>query len=297
VASRESFLPHVRHGREALAAAPALDGLLADLLVAGQAAWPDLALPPEAFLRHVAERLPPDGDPVEALRAVLAGDLYLACACTTGDAAALQLFEKQFLAPVAEYVSRADALPAFTDDVKQALRARLLVAGEAALPKIAGYSGQGPLAAWLRMTATRVAIDLRNAERAHQRRDAAAPAPLLFAAPAADPELAYLRARYTPELGTAFRTTLAALSPRERTVLRLHFLEAMNAEAIGKVYRVSTRTVQRWLERTRGRILRETRRLLAERLDLSATQIDGLITLFHSQFDISVFTVLQGADE
>jgi RNA polymerase sigma-70 factor (ECF subfamily) len=288
-----SFLPYLRSGRESLSAAPELESVLGGLIEAGKTTWPDLALAPEVFLRHVAEHLIEDGDLLQILRMLHAGDLYLACCCSAGDKQALQHFERHFLTPAAEHVSRSYTLPA--DDVKQALRARLLVGRDGLPPKIAGYSGQGPLGAWLRMTATRVAIDLRQAESMHHRRNDQA-APVLFTAPPPDPEIAYLRARYAGELETAFHSTMVGLSTRERNVLRLHFLESMSAEAIGKVYGVSTRTANRWLERTRQRILAETRRLLAERLDLSSAQIDGVIRLFQGHFNMSVFTVLQGPD-
>jgi RNA polymerase sigma-70 factor (ECF subfamily) len=279
-----------------LASASELEELLDRVVGAGRDAWPDLALSAEAFLRHVAERLPAQGDPIESVRALHAEDLYLACACAAGDPEAVRVFDERFLAPTAAHVSRARGLPGLTDDLKQLVRSRLLVAADGVAPRIGGYSGQGPLGAWVRMAATRLATNLRNAERSRRRRDAIAPVPLHSGTPAADPELAYLRSRFSGEFETAFRETLAALSPRERDILRLHFIDGMTTEAISNTYEVSMRTVQRWLERTRERILRRTRRLLADRLDLTATQIDGLVALFQSQFDLSVSVILRGRD-
>jgi RNA polymerase sigma-70 factor (ECF subfamily) len=294
----ELFLAHAGDARDALARAPELESLLAGHLDAARAEWPDVVVPPEAFLRHVAERLPAGRDPVEALRQLHAADLYLACACARGDARALQMFETKHLAPMAGYVSRSDALPAFTDELKQALRARLLVAREGLLPKIGGYTGQGPLGAWLRITASRVAFDLRESERGHLPLDEDRAAPLASAgSPRADPEISYLKSRYASEFEAAFRATLEKLSRRERNVLRHYYLDAMTADAIAKLYRVSLRTMQRWLTATRTRILRATRELLAERLDLSSTQIDGLMMLVQSQFEMSVFQILRSRGE
>src|SRR5262249_14675306 len=152
------------------------------------------------------------------------------------------------------------------DEVKQALRANLLVGAAGSAPKIATYSGQGPLLAWLRIVAARVAGRMRRKRTDLPVFDG--DSPMLVQSPAADPELAYLKARHRGELEEAFRTTLAALDARERTILRFHFIDGMNAEAIAAVYKVSKRTAERWLAQTRERILGETRRLLAERLDM-----------------------------
>ena len=45
------------------------------------------------------------------------------------------------------------------DDVKQELREKLLVAS-GALPRIADYLGEGPLTGWVRVSATRTALNL-----------------------------------------------------------------------------------------------------------------------------------------
>jgi RNA polymerase sigma-70 factor (ECF subfamily) len=292
MALAELFLAHGGGKWAARPGAADLESRLAGFIAAARAAWPDVEVPPEVFLRHLAERLPPEGDPDEALGAVHAADLYLAIACARGDERALQTFETQYLVPAAAYVSRSDALPGFADELKQTLRARLLVGREGLLPKIAGYTGQGSLGAWLSITATRTAIDLREAARSHLPVGDDLPpsvAALSFGATPSDPELAYLKSRYAGEFEAALRNTLQTLSQRERNILRLYYQDAMSSEAIGRLYRVTPRTMQRWLARIRSRILRATHELLAQRLDLSATQVDGLMLLVQSQFDLSLF--------
>lgn len=275
--------------RERLSPSAELEEALRGLIEAGQTAWPDLTLAPEAFIRHLAERLPDDGDPRAALAATHAGDLYLACACTAGDDRAIAAFETHFISQIGKYLSRSDALPAVADEIKQVVRTNLLVGKGELVPRIAGYSGRGPLGAWLRVTATRAALRLRDSQRAKGQLDGYDPA----AFPAkADPELDYLRTNYAQEFRAAFESTLGALSPREATLLRLYFLDGMTIEAIGSLFKVSGRTIKRWLAHTRQRILRETHKRLAERLRISSSELEHLIGLLRSQLDVSIVRYL-----
>jgi RNA polymerase sigma-70 factor (ECF subfamily) len=284
--------PALRDKLEASAATSDLEETLRGLVEAARRAWPALDLPPETFVRHLAERLPadPEGDPLAVVAATHAADLYLACACARGDELAIAEFDRTFIAQISKYLSRADALPAVADEVKQTLRASLLVGNGEILPRIAGYSGRGPLGAWLRVTATRAALRLRDTERARNPANAGDAA--VFPA-RGDPEIDYLRTHYAEDFRGAFEATLASLSPREGSLLRLHFLDGMTIEAIGALYRVSGRTVKRWLARTRRRILDETHRRLAERLRISASDLDALIGLLRSRLDVSIVRFLK----
>lgn len=261
-----------------------LDAALAEALAAGRAAWPDLALDPHDFIAHLTARLPEGPDPGAAVRALHAADLYLACACARGDARALAWFDEHFLSAVGRAWGGRHRLAHLADEVRQALRVRLLVSDGGGPPRIAGYSGRGPLGAWVRMAATRLGLDLVRRERPEARGDDE----LLLEAREDDPELQYLKTRYAAELNEALQTTLAALSARTASVLRLHYQEGMTVDAIGTMYRVSGRTVQRWLAEARRTILDETRRLLGERLGLTDSRLDSLIGLVRSRLDISL---------
>jgi RNA polymerase sigma-70 factor (ECF subfamily) len=283
-------LPPDRRAASA-AAAPELGELLADAIAAGRVTWPDVPLADADFIRHIAACLPPDADPVAALGELHAADLYLACACARGEPRALAHFDEHFLAGIGRAWSGTHRFADFVDEVRQVLRVRLLVREGNAAPRIAGYAGRGPLGAWVRMAATRLAINLRQGTESVVRGedeggddDAAS-----LRAPGHDPELEYLKTRYAAELGEALRTTLAALSARTASVLRLHYQEGVTVDAIGTMYRVSGRTVQRWLAEARATILAETGRLLQERLGVSQSQLDSLIGLVQSRLDISIY--------
>src|SRR5262245_58926785 len=84
------------------AARPALDAdgagaALAAALAAARAAWPDVAVAAPAFVAFVAARLPAGHSAVAGLVALRTSDLYLACACSAADPAAVRAFDRSFL--------------------------------------------------------------------------------------------------------------------------------------------------------------------------------------------------------
>src|SRR5215475_13883246 len=139
---------------DALAARVAFADALVGVCAAAAAAWPDVALGPEAFARHLARHA--GADPEGYLAAVHAEDLYLACACSAHDAAAIRALEARHLARVPAALARLRATPDRADEVAQRLRERFLVGARA----IADYSGRGPLAAWVRVAAVRTLLSM-----------------------------------------------------------------------------------------------------------------------------------------
>jgi RNA polymerase sigma-70 factor (ECF subfamily) len=258
----------------------------------GERRWPGVKVAPAAFAAHVRAVLPPGAPLAASLEALHAEDLYLACACATGDERGLQAFEAEFLPQVADYVGQIDRDPVFVDEVRQRLRERLFVPAEpGARPRISEYTGRGALGAWLRVVAVRVALNLRRRARPTVPADGE-DAPTLRS-PAPDPEVDYLKTRYGEEFRAAFRATLGALSQDERNLIKLHYLDGLNIDEIGVAYRVHRATVARWLAQARERILEETRRRLAERLDAGTEDIDSVLALVRSQLDVSIYNVLK----
>jgi RNA polymerase sigma-70 factor (ECF subfamily) len=253
-----------------------------------RAAWPEVVVPPEAFVVYLAERLPPEQDVMAALGGVQVADLYLACGCTRQDPTALETFERHFMSRLAAYLHRAEALPSFTDEVKQAVRVRLLVPDGEIAPRIASYRGQGPLVVWLRLAAVRLAVNLRRSGR----REKAAEELDRVPARGADPEMLFLQRHYREELERAMEGALRSLPVRDANLLRLNFFERLSAEAIGAMHGVSGRTVHRWIAEIRERIVTETRRLLNQRVRLTDSQFDSVVGLVASELEVSVRRLL-----
>ncbi|PZR10733.1 MAG: hypothetical protein DI536_18805 [Archangium gephyra] len=180
--------------------------------------------------------------PLELADALVGEDLLLAKAVSNGDARALSYLD----AIVATEVRRAvTPLGASIDDVMQQVRERLRVAG-----RLRDYAGQGTLSAWVRAMAVRLAL---NSKRPGAREEAVAELPdAAMIEP--DPELALLRARYRESFRAAFSEAIAALTPRDRTILRMN--------AIGKMYGKDASTISRWLASSREALLSHTRQTL-----------------------------------
>ncbi|MCP3102523.1 sigma-70 family RNA polymerase sigma factor [Myxococcus sp. K15C18031901] len=282
----ESLSPAAR----SLADAVEMESLLDSWLAAGRAAWPEVALSDEDFLRHVAERLASGVD----LATLPAADLYLACACARGLASAHAALERDVLPRVAPAVARIRGGGVDTAEVLQHLRQRLLVpdAEEGALPRIAEYQGAGTLVAWLRAAAVRTALNLQRSEGRRARVEEDAEVGVLTGG-GLDVELDYLRRRHREDFRAVLADALAALSSRERTVLRLHVVEGLSLERIGAMYQTHKSTVSRWVAHAREALLTGARERLAERLQLSSEELYSLMRAVRSQLDLSLPAMLR----
>jgi RNA polymerase sigma-70 factor (ECF subfamily) len=218
--------------------------------------WPDVPLGFEEFARHCRAVFGAQGAAGEREGA----DLFLCCACALGDAHALRTFEREVV-PVARLaVARVRKDREFVDETLQEVWDKLLLGPRA---KVARYSGLGPLAAWVRVAATRTAIDrCRSLGVAGARQVELTDA---LAAPEHSAELALARARYGDSFQSALREAVAKLPPRERNVLRMHVCGHCNIDEIGRAYAVHRATAARWLERARSALGEGVREALADR--------------------------------
>jgi len=236
-----------------------------------RAAWPGVEVPRDAFAAWLKGR--------DAERAA---ELYLACACTRGDAAAMKAFEAKYFGDVAAAVARLGAV----DDVKQELRRRLFVGVDGGKPKLAEYKGRGGLDRWVRAVATRVALNLKRGE--HDSRKAALEDDDLLGAPlgSEDPELAHMKSLYRGEFKKAFSDAMASLEADGQNWLRLYYLDGLGLAELSGLFRVSVPTASRRLAKAREDALEATRKLLRERLSVSKTELESIMRLIQSRLTI-----------
>lgn len=239
------------------------------VLARARAAWPKLDVPAARFLERLAK----------AGAVTHAEDLYLALGCELGLPAALKAFDEEFLSQVPAFLGRRE----HADEVRQALRVRLLVAQKGEAPLIGTYTGRGALGGFVRIATMRMARDLGRGKRGEAEEKAAG-----VAAASPDPELAYLRRRHAADFKLAFERVLASLEDEDRSILALHVLDGLTTDAIGKLYRADGSTIRRRVQRMRKTILDETRKLLAERLGLPARELDSLFDAVRSELDLSL---------
>ncbi len=272
---------------------------LRDILAAAVAVHGHLAVDEGRFLAHLARHIPAAPEEwLPALARIHGADLYLAFACADQVPGALAVFEGT-CGSIIDNALSGQATAAFADDAKQLVREKLFIGGDAgagegddpsAGPRILSYAGRGPLAAWVAVSAQRTALSLRRKEASAQARHRAAAAEELAAS--VHPELAYLKRTYRAAFVTSFEEAFAALTNRERTLLRLHLVSRLRLEQMAPMFQVNISTISRWLAGARESLLTQTREGLSRSLHLSPGEFDSLARLLRSQIDVSLVRLL-----
>jgi RNA polymerase sigma-70 factor (ECF subfamily) len=260
---------------------------LAALHARGRAAHPDLLLDHDRFAAHLSRFA---ADKLTEADALEAPDLYLACAAVAGVPAAVDKLRRVYWPIIVHFLRPLRMSKAFREEFAQDLWEALLVGRPSAPPKLAMYSGRGPLAGFLGVTARRMALSaLRHRgaeERAAVRGIARAEPPVNR-----DAELAIIKDRYRQAFQKAIEDALRVLDERARDVLRMHVADGLTVDRIAKVYDVSQSTVSRWIAAARKAILAEARRLLREHLPLSDGEFESLTNLLASEVELSLSKV------
>lgn len=259
-----------------------VERLLESALVDCHSTWPDVTLDEQRFVVYLAERIAPEANLQTALSAASVPDLYLACGCVTGDPAAVAALDATYIRRVV--TSPFGSVPRVRDaeELAQRLRVRLLVAEVGQSPRIASYTGRGPLSAWLRVAAARLAVDQHRAEASD-----APPTWAVLSGPV-DQELLYLKQTHADLFGAALEAGLMSLSKRARTVLRLHFLESVPVAQIATSYSVSPRSVQRWIVAAQTEVIDQLRSTLASSLELTGSQLESLMGAMQTEMVIAL---------
>jgi RNA polymerase sigma-70 factor (ECF subfamily) len=266
-----------------------LEPRLRALLDEARRRHPDVGVDELAFVGHMAERLGAEGELEEALSTLEVSDLLLAFACLAGDAAALRELNGRMDVEVRAALRGKGALAELADEVLSVLADKLLVR-DGETPKLATYTGQGPLGAWLRVAALRTGISLQRGIRQETQTDERV---LLEAMdPAMDPESRLLRERHAELLRAALREAMAALPARERNLLRMYYADGLKLDRLGVMHRVNASTISRWISRAREQVLERTRGVLGAQLNLSASQVESVLGLALS-LDMSLESLLK----
>lgn len=279
---------------ELLAADPRLDLLLEGLFDRAEGRLPHRPIRRDAMVDRLADSLlASDERPdTEALVRLNAADLYLALALAEKDIRALEIAESELLPAVRQAVGRIDPSKAFIDEVCRRVRERLLAGSPTNPPAIGQYRGTGPLARWMRVLASRIALELK-----HLSGDAECE-PVVVAAsgvPApVDPELEAMWHACADEYSAVLAEAFAGLSWRDRNLLRQRYFDELNIDALGRMYRVSPETTSLWLKQIEERLASVARTTLMARLALGEAQRESLARLVVLQLQPTLPRVLRG---
>ena len=163
-----------------------------------------------------------------------AGDLLLAFLCTIADAAALATFDVDVIARL-RAANRSE-----TDELRQAVRAALLLPRASAPPRIALYRGKSSLRSWVRVVARRLG-NRRTSEFA------AAIEATELTAEQLDPELELAGRQAARSFRAALERAVQPLEPDERLLVVAHFIDGKTLEELARGHRASRATVTRRL--------------------------------------------------
>jgi RNA polymerase sigma-70 factor (ECF subfamily) len=281
-----SFLASVPESvRAAYAGLPDLDRRLEAIAEDAATVGVDRASIESAIARRIGDA---DADPAATLAAFRPHDLAVAVGCAAGGSLALVAFERDHGREIDRAIEKSPSLGIATDEFRQIVRTKLLVAEPGEAPKILAYGGRAPLSAWVRVTCARTVIDLA---RRKDDREVLGGSSLLEAWPdTADPELTAMRSRYAPLLPKAFAAALAKLSPRQRNLLRQRFLRDIPAQTLAASYGVHRGTVFAWLDDARRDLLSHVRVALGA--DVGPASLDSVVEVMGSALDVSVRRLL-----
>lgn len=234
-------------------------------------------------MRSVIEEQLAHGCALDELHAV---DLLLARRAAQADRAAIACVEATYIARIGAWLGAIEPSALVLDEVKQRVRV-LALSGNP--PKISEYRGRGPLGAWLRVLALR-----EHAEHYRSRgvvaRGAVSDEQLaeLAQSEGLSPELACVKARYRPVMSAAFRAAIQGLSARERTLLKLCYVDGLSLDAIGGLYAVNKSTVSRWMAAIRDDVLSRAIAHAQREIDATADDVEALLSAVRSGVDWSL---------
>jgi RNA polymerase sigma-70 factor len=218
--------------------------------LAARARWPEIELSLHQFSDHLqrlgwVSELPHQTE-----------ELYLCCACSLGIREACRRLEMEYFPDLAACLAIQCRRPDFVEEILQQTRERLLVGPKR---KIASYRGAGTLAAWLRRVARHLASDLYRSEAKHRR---LASAGSRYWLEGTDPgALApdgwnQTDARHLGALERALLEATVQLSPSDRRLLHLHYVQGLSIDEIAPCLGRDRSNVYRRLSQIRARIKR-----------------------------------------
>jgi len=262
---------------------------LTEAVVVARAAFPDLASDVNdddvrSFLTEKVAALP---DPAIGLSQLRTTDLYLAYACAHNLGGAIRVFETLHFPAVKRTLTRTKLDDDAINEVMAALTEELFFGTQAqARPLIETYSGRGDLVSWLRSIAIRMATRRKKAAGRH-----VPTATLADVAADGNPELQYLRRAHAKVFEESLAKVLEALDVRERNLLRQHYLDGLNVDALGQLYGVHRATAARWVADAREKVLDGVKAALSSKM--SPSEIESFLRATRDELGLRISRVLR----
>jgi RNA polymerase sigma-70 factor, ECF subfamily len=266
------------------------------LLKQGRAQFPGWPISAEQFARHIAAKFAVitkrEASLEAGVRKLRGADLYLALGASMHLREALQAFEEYAMKDADKAISRFAKDQAARNEVRQALRVRLLVADGRPAPRVHDYHGKGPLAGWVQVSAVRLGIEYAELRAKGDHESNESTELDAFTSATDDPEIEFLRERYADGLRASMKEALAQLDGQERMLLRMHYQSNLATEEIAGILQVHRATVARWLQAARDSVRKLTLAQLRASLGLRSDEAKSLLRLVDSRFQASLLRLL-----
>lgn len=252
---------------------------------AARAEHPSLTVSEDAFRDHVTRHADEAGE-LEGMRA---GDLFLACACACGDERAVAIFRERYASDIDRALARVRVGAMDTEDLAQELARRMLVPPAA---KIADFSGRGDLRAWVRVVATRFALDIARLKKNGVERPVEESHFAAMPAASDSPDIAFFRRHYKEQVKVAIEDAARSLAAEERNALREHYVRGLTVDQIAEVHGIHRATAARRVQRAREVLVDAVKKILADRHGLEGRDLASVMGLVRSQLQITMDRVL-----
>lgn len=191
------------------------------------------------------------------------------------------------LSPIVERVGRRLTTSSDeTEELRQRLRVLLLVSEPGERPRILQYGGRGSLHGWLKTTAMRHGLNMRQRGRRHEPLEAQAAEALAMSLPQLQHADREQRVVFVDQLRDAF----FELDTRERTLLRLHLVDGLSLAALSRAYNVHRTTASRWVSAACDQLSASLLRRMNS-LEASGLQRD-IVSAVRSQLEVSLRDIL-----
>ena len=207
-------------------------------------------------------------------------DRELALRCSQGDEAAWDEFGRRYFAFIHSVAGRFLAGSGGADLADQVI-ADLWQRG-----KIGRFEGRSTLRTWLAAVVAHAALNARKS--IHRQVPLEEGMEATGAGSREDPG-PISRSDERGRLQGLLRDALAALTPDERLLLRLHYEQSMTLDQISPILRLSKAGLSRRVKRVRERLLDSMERLSKERMGVPLASARGGLELDQWEFDLEDF--------
>ena len=102
-----------------------------------------------------------------------------------------------------------------------------------------------------------------------------------------------MKSRYGSEFKRALEQAIAALTGKQRNLLRHYYVKGFTTGQIGALFNINQSNASRRLSIVRETLLGQTRRILRERLKLTESDLTDLAALVQSQLNLSLSRILK----